>query len=55
MKVLYLLRQDPDDTTKEIIEAQRKANELTVVDLTGERDYLRLMSLIETSDRVISC
>lgn len=55
MNVLYLLRQEPDDTAKMIIEAHMESNDVTVIDLAVERDYTKILSLIEASDRVISC
>lgn len=55
MKVLYLLRQEPDATAKEIIEAHREFNDVTVIDLAEEKDYKQILSLIETSDKVFTC
>ena len=55
MNVLYLLRQAPGKTEKEIIDSHRETCKVTIVDLEKERDYQRILSLIETCDRVISC
>jgi len=55
LNVLYLLRQEPGDTEKEIIEAHRETCTVTIVDLAVEKDYQRILSLIEDCDRVLSC
>ena len=55
MRVLYLLREEPDKTTLEIIEAHKSSNEVSVVDLREEKDFSMLFDLIEKSDKVISC
>jgi len=55
LNVLYLLRQEPDDTASEIIGAHRESNDVTVIDLSVERDYQKILSLIEECDRVMAC
>lgn len=54
MKILYLLRQDPDETLKKFMEEHKKANEVTIVDIREEKDYGRVVDLIADSDKVIS-
>lgn len=55
MRILYLLREHPDKTMLEIIEAHKSSNEVSVVDLREEKDFSMLFDLIEKSDKVISC
>jgi hypothetical protein len=54
MKVLYILKQDPDSTLSAIMEEHKKTSEVTVVDLRAEKDYGRLIDLISDSEKVIS-
>ncbi len=53
MKVLYILKNDPDETGKTFIETNRKDHDVTVVDLRENKDYSGLVDLIEASDSVI--
>jgi|Deesub1362B_J571_1020462.scaffolds.fasta_scaffold00080_96 hypothetical protein len=54
MKILYLLKQDPDDTAKKFMEEHKKSHEVTVVDLRENKNYDQIVELIESSDKVIS-
>jgi hypothetical protein len=54
MKILYLLKQDPDKTLKKILTEHKKANEVTVVDLRKNKDYDEIIDLAISSDKVIS-
>ncbi len=54
MKILFLLRQDPDETTRRIMEVQSDNNETTTIDIRTERDYDRVVEEIVKSDKVIS-
>ncbi len=54
MKILYLLKQDPDDTLKRIVEAQKANHEVVEIDLRTDVAYSELVSLIAESDKVIS-
>jgi len=53
MKILYLLRQDPDETVKRIMDMHKKDNEVTVVDIRVDKDYNQIIDLIATADKVI--
>ncbi len=53
MKVLYILRRKQDETLKAIMEEQKKSCDVTVVELSENRDYNLLVGLIESNDRVI--
>jgi len=54
LKILYLIKQDTDETITEIMTEHRKAHQVTVVDIRVEEDYGRIVDLIAESDRVIS-
>lgn len=54
MKILYILKQDPDDTLKEIIKEHEKIGDVEIVDIREEKNYSRIVDSIESSDKVIS-
>ncbi|UCG78033.1 MAG: hypothetical protein JSV21_10795 [Nitrospirota bacterium] len=54
MRILYILKQDPDPTLKDIIKRHREQNEVEIYDLRESKDYEDLVYLIVTSDKVIS-
>lgn len=54
MKILYILKQEPDATLKKIMEAHKKGNDVTVVDLKQNKDYGKIVDLVFSSDKVIS-
>lgn len=54
MKVLYIIKQDPDETLKKFLDEHKKSNEVTVVDLRKDKDYGRIVDLIAANDKVIS-
>jgi hypothetical protein len=54
MKILYLLKQDPEPTLNEILEDHKKGNEVTVVDIRKDKDYNKIVDLIEKSEKIIS-
>ncbi|MEJ2254321.1 MAG: hypothetical protein P8Y75_08140 [Nitrospirota bacterium] len=54
MKILYILKGDPDKTASSLIECHRNGNAVTVVDLRKEGDYGRVVELISENDKVIS-
>jgi uncharacterized iron-regulated protein len=54
MKILYVLTKDLDDTEQKIVDEQKKTNEANSFDVRTEKDYDRLVDLVESSDRVIS-
>lgn len=54
MKILYLVKKDLDATEQQIVEEQKKSNDTNSFDVRTEKDYDRLVDLIDTSDRVIS-
>ncbi len=54
MKILYILRQEPDETLKKIMEEHKKAQEVTVVDLKENKNYTQIIDLIASCDKVIA-
>jgi hypothetical protein len=54
MKILYVTTKDLDATEQKIVDGQKKSNEASTFDLRTEKDYDRLVDLVEGSDKVIS-
>lgn len=54
MKILYVLKNDPDPTVTSLMEAQRKEHQVQAYDLSKEKDYGRLVDLLFQHDRVVS-
>ncbi len=54
MKILFILKQEPDANIKAIITESRKDAETIVIDLREEHDYDALVENIETYDKVIT-
>lgn len=53
MKILYIMRQNPDDTANKIMEVHKKSNEVTVVNINENKNYDQIVDLIVSSDKVI--
>jgi hypothetical protein len=56
MKILHIIKEGtPPGHVDTIIEDQSNAgNEVTVVNITEDKDYAKLVKLIEESDRVMT-
>lgn len=54
MKILYILKSEPDETVKRLIEAHEKSNEVKVVTLTKGLSYDDLVDDIFGYDKVIT-
>lgn len=54
MKILYLLKQDPDETAKRILDEHKKSHEVLLVDVRKNQNYDQIIDLIASSDKVIS-
>lgn len=55
MKILHILRKEPSEAIKKIIELQKNGNEVKVVELyKGMVNHRELLNLIFECDRVIS-
>jgi len=53
MKILHILKIEPEDSVKKIIEEQKKDHDIDVVSLTECKDYRSIMNLIENADKVM--
>jgi hypothetical protein len=54
MKILYIFKQEPDETAKTFLKIHSYEHMVTVVNLEQEKDYNHIVELIENNDRVIS-
>jgi hypothetical protein len=54
MKVLYLLRDEPDETGNKIIEEHKKSNEVTIININENKNYDEIVDAIASNDKVIS-
>lgn len=54
MKILYLIKQEPGETLKQIMDEHKKANEVSVIDLRENKNYDLIIDTIFSSDKVIS-
>ena len=54
MKILYILKQNPDATGKKLMEVHKNGNDVTVVNLKENKNYGQIVDLIFSSDKVIS-
>ncbi len=53
MKILHILKAEPEDSIKKVIEEHRKENDVAVINLGSDKDYDRIVGLIEKADKVI--
>jgi Flp pilus assembly CpaE family ATPase len=53
MKILHILKTEPEDSVKKIIEEHRKCNDVEVLDLTENKNYNLIVDFIEKADKVI--
>lgn len=54
MKILYIIKKDPEGTLNDFLSRHKASHDVTVVDLRTEKDYERIVDLIIENDRVIS-
>lgn len=54
MKILYLLRNQPDATGNTLIEEQKKANEITLININENKNYDEIVDAIASHDKVIA-
>ena len=54
MKILYLLRNTPDDTGSKIIDEHKKSHEVTIFNINENKNYDEIVDAIASSDKVIS-
>ena len=54
MKILYILKKEPDNNINTIMSESEKESEVIAVDLRKKQDFDVLVERIETCDRVIT-
>lgn len=54
MRVLHILKSEPEESIKKIIEEHKKDNDVKVIDMRDNKDYALIVEFIEWSDKVIS-
>lgn len=54
MKILHILKDDPNDSIEKIIGEHKKGNEVEIIDLNINKDYAFIVELIERADKVIT-
>ncbi len=54
MKVVYLLKETPNETATKLIEGQKQIADVTVIDLNVDKDYDKIIDLVVSSDKVIT-
>lgn len=54
MKILHILKTQPAESVKKIIEDHKKDNHVEVINISDAKDYNYIIELIEKADRVIS-
>ena len=54
MKILYILKQDTNETLNTIMNTHKASDEVTVIDLAKNKDYDQIIDLITEQDRIIS-
>lgn len=53
MKILYILKRDPDEMLTKLMDVQKNMCEVTVIDIRQNKNYTHIMELIENNDRII--
>lgn len=53
MKILHMVKEEPDTTTGTIFLEHAMIAHVTVIDLRENRDYAFIISLVASHDRVI--
>lgn len=54
MKLLYLLKRDPDKSLYDIIQSHKRAHEVSIIDIRDDKDYKKIIKHIVSADKVIS-
>ena len=54
MKILHILKENPDETVARIMQAHRESHNVREVDLRTEKNYAKVVDAIVDSDLVIS-
>ena len=54
MKIAYLLKQNPDNTLRDIMEKHKESHEIITLDIRVNKDYDQIVDVIEQCDKIIS-
>ncbi|MDI6801824.1 MAG: hypothetical protein QMD01_07235 [Thermodesulfovibrionales bacterium] len=54
MKILYILKAEPEDIVNRLIAEHKKDSEVLVFELYKDKDYDLMAKMIEDCDRVIA-
>lgn len=54
MKILHILKTEPEESIKKIIEEHKKDHDVDVLSLTDYKDYRMIVGIIEKADKVIT-
>jgi hypothetical protein len=54
MKLLYLLKREPDKSLYDIIKFHKRAHEVSIVDIRDDKDYEKIIEQIVSADKVIT-
>lgn len=54
MNILYLLRNNPDETGNKIIEEHKKSHDVKVLNMNDNKNYDEIVDAIASCDKVIS-
>ena len=54
MQILYLLKEEPDETVTKFMLIHKKTHNVEVIDLREDNNYIQIMEHIEKSEKVIS-
>lgn len=54
MKILHILKTEPEESIKKIIEEHKKSHDVNVLSLIDCKDYNKIVCLIEDADKVIT-
>jgi hypothetical protein len=54
VRILHILKSEPEESVKNIIEEHKKDNDVRIIDLKNNEDYSLIMNFIEWSDKVFS-
>lgn len=53
MRILHILKTEPEDSVKKIIEEHRRYHNVDVLSLTDYKDYSMIVEFIEKADKVM--
>ncbi len=54
MHLLYIVKQDPGETFRKILNEQKKEHEVEIINFPDKPDYETILEKIESCDKVIS-